>query len=92
MTLSLYKKRRFDYPRNVIFGHLNMNSLRNKFDSISELIKGKGDIFLINETELDESFASNQLALSGCQFIRKDRNKFGSQIAFYINDTCKAGP
>ena len=65
MTLSLYKKQRFDYPRKVIFGHLNMNSLRNKFDSISELIKGKVDIFLINKNELDESFTSNQLALSG---------------------------
>ena len=50
------------------------------------MIKGKADIFLINETRLDESFLSNQFAMSSYKFIRKDRNKFGDGIAFYIND------
>ena len=30
--------------------------------------------------------SSNQFAVSGYKFIRKDRNKFGGGIAFYIND------
>ena len=85
-AFSLLRKQRLDYPKNVIFGHLNINSLRNKFESISELIKGKFDIFLINETKLDASFPSNQFAMSGYKFVRKDRNTFGGGIAFYIND------
>ena len=88
-AFSLLRKQRLDYPKNVIFGHLNINSLRNKFESISELIKGKFDIFLINETKLDASFPSNQFAMSGYKFVRKDRNKFGGGIAFYINDIAK---
>ena len=40
----------------LFFGHLNINSLLNKFFSISELIKGKVDIFLTNETKLTNKF------------------------------------
>ena len=36
----------------LLFGQLNINSLRNKFDKISELIKGFVDIFMISETRL----------------------------------------
>ena len=85
-AFSLLRKQRLEYPKNVIFGHLNINSLRNKFFWTSELIKGKVDIFLINETKLDESFTSNQFAMSGYKFIRRDRNKFWGGIAFYITD------
>ena len=44
------------------------------------------DIFLINETNLDESFSSKQFAISRSKFIRKDRKNFGGGITFYIND------
>ena len=85
-AFSLLGKQRSDYPKIVILGNPNVNSLRNKFESISELIKGNFDIFLINETKLDASFPSNQFAMSGYKFVRKDRNKFGGGIAFYTND------
>ena len=29
---------------------------------------------------------NNQSGMSGNKFVRKDRNKFGGGIAFYIND------
>ena len=44
-AFSLLRKQRLGYPKNVILGYLNINSLRNKFESISELITGKFDIF-----------------------------------------------
>ena len=50
------------------------------------MIKGKVNIFLINETKRHESFPSNQFAMSGYKFIKRDRNKFGGGIAFYITD------
>ena len=50
------------------------------------------DIFLINETKLDASFPSNQFAMSGYKFVRKDRNKFGGGIAFYINHQLPSRP
>ena len=30
--------------------------------------------------------------MSGYKFVRKDRNKFGGGIAFYINDPLPSGP
>ena len=44
----------------LIFGQLNINSLRNKFDMVSELIKGFVDVFMISETKLDDSFPEGQ--------------------------------
>ena len=64
-VFSVVRAQLLDYLKNVSFGHLNINSLRSKFHSISELIKGKVDIFLINETKLVESFLSNQFAIPG---------------------------
>ena len=86
-VIKLYSRNDiFKDIKNVIFEHLNLSSLKNKFFSISELIKGKVDIFLINQSKVDESFTSNQFAMSGYKFIRRDRNKFGGGIAFYITD------
>ena len=86
-VIKLYSRNDvFKDIKNVIFEHLNLSSLQNKFFSISELIKGKVDIFLINQSKVDESFANNQFAMSGYKFIRRDRNKFGGGIAFYITD------
>ena len=44
------------HPKNLFFGHLNVNSIRNKFVSIEELIKITFDIFLISETKIEDSF------------------------------------
>ena len=86
-VIKLYSRNDiFKDIKNVIFEHLNLSSLQNKFFSISELIKGEVDIFLINQSKVDESFTNNQFAMSGYKFIRRDRNKFGGGIAFYITD------
>ena len=58
-AFSLLRKQCLNYPKNFIFGNLNINSLPNKFESISELIKGKFHVFLTNETKLDASFPSS---------------------------------
>ena len=34
--------------------HLNVNSLRNKFVFVEELIKDNYDVFLISETKIDK--------------------------------------
>ena len=39
------------HRKNLFFGHLNVNSIRNKFVSIPKLIKTTFDIFLISETD-----------------------------------------
>ena len=43
----------------LILGHLNINSIRNKFEALKFVIDHNIDIFLISETKLDDSFPSH---------------------------------
>ena len=42
--------------KNVIVGHLNINSIRNKIENLNLHIKDYVDIFLVSETKIDDSF------------------------------------
>ena len=53
----------------LTFGHLNINSLRNKFDHLTEMVKGFVDIFLISESKLDDSHGNGGGLLL---YIRED--------------------
>ena len=49
----------------IILSHLNINSIRNKIDMLSDLVTGKVDILLISETKIDASFPSPQFLIPG---------------------------
>ena len=66
--------------------HLNINSLRNKFESIKPIISPNFDIFLVSETKLDESFPNNQFSISGYRMFRQDRNCFGGGLCIYVKE------
>ena len=51
--------------KNLFFGHVNINSARNKFEALEFLIKDKFDIFLVSESKLDSSFLEAQLKIPG---------------------------
>ena len=76
--------------KKIILGHLNINSLRNKFESIADVIQGTFDIFLLSETKIDESFPDKQFRLNNYRIFRKDRNRYGGGI-IYVNENlpCK---
>ena len=42
----------------LIFGHVNINSIRKKFDSLIYMLDKNIDMFLISETNLGDSFPS----------------------------------
>ena len=46
-----------------IFVSVNINSLRNKFDLLSEEGKGSIDILMVSETKLDDSFLEGQFLI-----------------------------
>ena len=71
--LSKIKKQRLEYPRTNIIGHLNINSVRNKFYSLIEIIKNF-NIFLISESGLDASFPKNQFKINGYKGFRRNCN------------------
>ena len=72
--------------KNIFLGHLNVNSLQNKFESLNGLIKHTFDIFLVTKSLLDSSFPDSQFWIPGYRIVRKDRNKDGAGIFSYINE------
>ena len=49
----------------IIIAHLNINSIRNKFDALKTMIADNIDIFLMSETKLDESFPPSLFTVTG---------------------------
>ena len=84
------KKQRLDNANNTMIGHLNINSFRNKFVFIEDIIK-LFDVFLVSESKLDHTFPSNQFRINGYKIFRLDRNRFGGGLILYINENipCK---
>ena len=73
--------------KNIIIGQLNINSLRNKFYDLAELIKGKLDILVITETKLDSTFPEKQFFIPGYKKpFRADRNKDGGGVIIFVRE------
>ncbi|XP_060579019.1 uncharacterized protein LOC132735993 [Ruditapes philippinarum] len=72
-------------PNKFTCAYININSLRNKFDFLKEiLIKNIVDILFIAETKLDGSFPDAQWQVNGYHLWRADRNDKGGGIAVYL--------
>ena len=56
LLFSFLKKTKSKHPKNLFFGHLNTNSIRNTFESVQEIIQNTFDIFVFSETKIDFSF------------------------------------
>ena len=70
---------------------LNINLLRNKFDMLSELIKGFVDVFMISETKHDDSFPEGQFFIDGYHTpFRYDRNGNDGGILLYVREDIPA--
>ena len=77
---------RLQNVKNVTIGALNVNSLRNnKIGAVQELITNNIDICLLSQTKIDENFPNQQFNISNYKTFRRDRNKHGEGLLFYIN-------
>ena len=68
----------------IVIGHLNINSLRNKFDALEYIITDNIDILVVYETKLDETFPMEQIEIDGFSTPRVDRDKDGGGLILYI--------
>ena len=71
-------------PNKIIVGHVNINSLRNKFETLHYIININLDIILLSETKLDDSsFPSAQFMLKNFGIpYRLDKNSIGGDCYF----------
>ena len=62
-AVGYFSRRASSCKKRIILGHLNINSIRTKFDLLVDQIKGNVDIMGISETKFDESFPSGQFKI-----------------------------
>ena len=70
----------------MVIAHLNINSIRTKFDTLSFMIENNTETLLISATKLGDSFPSDQFKI--CKFCMPDRYERGSMgggLLLYIN-------
>ena len=78
---------RLKSPNRLIFAHININCLRNKFEMLQEVIRNNIDVLLISETKLDSSFPSSQFTLDGfTPPYRLDRTQQRGGIMLFIRE------
>ena len=49
------KQLRNQNPHRIIIGHLNINSIRNKFESLVRFVGNNLDILMVSETKIDDT-------------------------------------
>ena len=49
-SIASLEKLRLENTNRFIFGDLNINSIKNKFELLTNIIQGKLDILLVSET------------------------------------------
>ena len=70
-----------------IIGHLNINSIHNKFEMLPMSVAQYVDILMLSETKLDSTFPSIQFLINGFSVPhRLDRNSKGGGILLYVRD------
>ena len=75
--LQMLHDLRFDYPKNLLCGYLNIYSLRNKIHDLRLIIHDAPiDDFIISETKFDTSFPNALLTMSNYE-IRARRQTRG---------------
>ena len=64
--------------------HININSVRNKFDQLVDGFKGKINVLMISETQIDYSFPTMHFMLEDTVSVGYD--EFGSGILVYVQE------
>ena len=81
------KNLRFKNSNKVIIGHININSLRNKFELLTEMVWDKVDLLMISETKLHSLFRNTQFYMkSYSKPYRLDRNRKEGGIILYVRE------
>ena len=67
---NTYDTRELKHPRNenpyrVIIGHININSVRNKFESLVKYVGNNLDVLMVSERKRDDTFPESQFLMEG---------------------------
>ena len=75
-------------PNNLTCSYLNINSIRNKFHNLVDMLEQNIDIICLAETKLDSSFPNSNFLIPGYNSpYRLDVNSKSGGLLIYINET-----
>ena len=75
------------HSNKIIMAHININSLRNKFDMLTNSVTEYIDILMISETKLDNTFPYALYHLKDFSNpYRSDRNSHSGGILVFVRD------
>ena len=78
---------RIENPSKILFGQININLIRHKFDLLMNIIKNEIRIFMISETKIDNSFSISQFTMTGYSIpFRLDRPSNGNGILLLVSE------
>ena len=83
---------RIENPSRIIFGQVNIKSIRDKFDLLMKISKNEIYLFMISETKTDNSSTLSQFTMAGYSVpFRLDRTSDGGRILFFVREyiSCK---
>ena len=90
LNASSLENLRRDNLNKIIFVRFNINSIRNNFDQLDDLIKGKIDVLIISEPKTDDSLDS-QFFLDGYSTLyRIDWNRNRRGIMFFVGNDIRS--
>ena len=71
----------------LIFGQININSIRNKFELLFSLVSNNIDVLLISETKIDNTFPVSQFCVPGYSVpFRLDRQKTEEVLCYMLRN------
>ena len=79
------KNLRNENPYRVIIGHINIKSIRNKFESFVKYVGNNLDILMVSETKIEDTFPESQFLMEGFSTpYRTERTANSGGILLYI--------
>ena len=71
----------------LIFGQININSIRNKFELLFSLVLNNIDVLLISETKIDNTFPVSQFCVPGYSVpFRLDRQETEEVLCYMLRN------
>ena len=79
------------HPKSFMSAHLNINSVRYKFDEVKEVLTdGIVDLLVLSETKIDDTFRDDLFHVDGYTLQRRDRTRGGGGIMTFIRSDIPA--
>ena len=86
-SFETLKKIQIKNVNRVAIGHININSIRNKFDMLSSMAKDNIDNLMVSEIKLDSSFPQAQFRIEGyAPPFRCDRKFHDRGVLLFVRE------